>query len=114
MLGIIEPAMYGVNLRFKKPFLAALIGGAIGGAFVCLFETAITSLVSLFGLMTLPLFSDSTLVYAVFGMVISFVTAGVITYFMGFADEQEEHSKGATASGISTASDLVVEKSANS
>ncbi|WP_149094561.1 PTS transporter subunit EIIC [Paenibacillus terrae] len=114
MLGIIEPAMYGVNVRFKKPFLAALIGGAIGGAFVCLFETAITSLVSLFGLMTLPLFSDSTLVYAVFGMVISFVTAGVITYFMGFADEQEEHSKGATASGISTASDLVVEKSANS
>ncbi|MFK4342311.1 MULTISPECIES: PTS transporter subunit EIIC [unclassified Paenibacillus] len=113
MLGIIEPAMYGVNVRFKKPFLAALIGGAIGGAFVCLFETAITALVSLFGLMTLPLFSDSTLVYAVLGMVISFVTAGVITYFMGFVEEKEEHSKGPSTSGTSTASDLAVEKSAN-
>ncbi|WP_342417057.1 PTS transporter subunit EIIC [Paenibacillus sp. FSL R10-2782] len=114
LLGILEPAMYGVNVRFKKPFFAALIGGAIGGAFMCFFETALTALSGLFGLMTLPLYTDSTLVYAVLGIVISFVTAGVITYFMGFADEQEEHSKGATASGISTASDLVVEKSANS
>ncbi|MGW9526161.1 PTS transporter subunit EIIC [Paenibacillus terrae] len=113
MMGIIEPAMYGVNIRFKKPFLAALIGGAIGGAFVCLFETAITSLASLFGLMTLPLVTDSTLIYAVLGMVISFVIAGVITYFMGFVEEKEEHLKVTSASGTSTASDLAVEKSAN-
>lgn len=32
-MGITEPAMYGVNMRLKKPFAAALIGGAAGGAF---------------------------------------------------------------------------------
>lgn len=29
---VIEPVMYGVNLKYKKPFIAVCIGGAIGGA----------------------------------------------------------------------------------
>jgi PTS system beta-glucosides-specific IIC component len=33
MMGITEPAMYGVNIRYKRPFAAALTGGACGGAF---------------------------------------------------------------------------------
>ncbi|WP_310607457.1 PTS transporter subunit EIIC, partial [Buttiauxella brennerae] len=32
-MGITEPAMYGVNIRYKRPFAAALMGGACGGAF---------------------------------------------------------------------------------
>lgn len=35
--GVTEPAIYGVNFKFKKPFLAAGIGGAIGGAFASFF-----------------------------------------------------------------------------
>nr|WP_245837364.1 PTS transporter subunit EIIC [Virgibacillus phasianinus] len=35
-LGITEPAMFGVNLRYKFPFLAAIIGSAIAGAFITL------------------------------------------------------------------------------
>jgi PTS system sucrose-specific IIC component len=34
MLGITEAAIFGINLRFVKPFIAALIGGAVGGAWV--------------------------------------------------------------------------------
>ncbi|CQD61614.1 PTSsystem sucrose-specific transporter subunit IIBC [Yersinia enterocolitica] len=34
MLGITEAAIFGINLRFIKPFLAALAGGAFGGAWV--------------------------------------------------------------------------------
>ena len=33
-LGITEPALFGVNLRLLTPFLGALIGGALGGAWV--------------------------------------------------------------------------------
>ncbi|MFR8062250.1 MAG: PTS beta-glucoside transporter subunit IIBCA, partial [Lancefieldella rimae] len=33
-LGITEPAIYGVNLPSMKPFIAAMIGGAVGGALV--------------------------------------------------------------------------------
>lgn len=35
--GITEPALYGVNLRFKKPLYAAVIGGAVGGFFFGIF-----------------------------------------------------------------------------
>ena len=31
MLGITEAAIFGINLRFVKPFIAALVGGAAGG-----------------------------------------------------------------------------------
>ncbi|MBD8070844.1 PTS system trehalose-specific EIIBC component [Bacillus sp. PS06] len=33
-LGITEPAMFGVNLRFRYPFIAAVIGTAIAGMFI--------------------------------------------------------------------------------
>ena len=33
-LGITEPAMFGVNFRFKYPFIAAITGSAIAGAAV--------------------------------------------------------------------------------
>ncbi|PGD65490.1 PTS sucrose transporter subunit IIBC, partial [Bacillus toyonensis] len=33
-LGITEPAIFGVNLKLGKPFIAAGIGGAVGGAYV--------------------------------------------------------------------------------
>ncbi|MGH2182902.1 PTS transporter subunit EIIC, partial [Enterococcus faecalis] len=31
LLGITEPALYGVNLKYKKPFLAVIIAGAMSG-----------------------------------------------------------------------------------
>lgn len=33
-LGITEPAMFGVNLRYRYPFFAAMLGAALGGAFI--------------------------------------------------------------------------------
>ncbi|KTS81511.1 PTS glucose transporter subunit IIABC, partial [Paenibacillus jamilae] len=114
MFGIIEPALYGVNVRFKKPLIAGLVGGAVGGACMCLFEVKLTAFAALSGLLSLPLFSDATFVYAILSMLISFVTANVITYFMGFVDEKEEQSQIASASRISASSDVNVEKSSNS
>ncbi|NJB07103.1 PTS transporter subunit EIIC, partial [Clostridioides difficile] len=33
-LGITEPAIYGINLRFRYPFIAVMVASAIGGAFI--------------------------------------------------------------------------------
>lgn len=33
-LGITEPAIYGINLRFKYPFIAVMLGSACGSAFL--------------------------------------------------------------------------------
>ncbi|MGL6229561.1 MAG: sucrose-specific PTS transporter subunit IIBC [Culicoidibacterales bacterium] len=34
ILGITEPALFGINLKLRYPFLAAAIGGAVGGAWI--------------------------------------------------------------------------------
>ena len=46
-LGITEPAIFGVNLRFRKPFFLSLIAGAIGGGLASLLGLAGTVMVSL-------------------------------------------------------------------
>ncbi|MCO7125069.1 PTS system trehalose-specific EIIBC component [Sporolactobacillus shoreicorticis] len=43
-LGITEPAMFGVNLRFRYPFLAAIISSGIAGAFITLCNVKATSI----------------------------------------------------------------------
>ncbi|MYL61594.1 PTS beta-glucoside transporter subunit IIABC, partial [Virgibacillus halodenitrificans] len=43
-LGITEPAMFGVNLRFKYPFIAAVIGSSIAGAYITMNHVLATSI----------------------------------------------------------------------
>lgn len=43
-LGITEPAMFGVNLRYKFPFLIAIVCAAIGGAFISAFGVVANSI----------------------------------------------------------------------
>jgi PTS system sucrose-specific IIC component len=37
-LGITEPAIFGINFRFMKPFIAGMIGGGVGALFGSLFK----------------------------------------------------------------------------
>ncbi|MCX8047617.1 MAG: PTS transporter subunit EIIC, partial [Anoxybacillus gonensis] len=43
-LGITEPAMFGVNLRFRYPFISALIGSAIAGIFITINKVQASSI----------------------------------------------------------------------
>ena len=84
--GITEPALYGVNLRFKTPLYASMIGGAAGGLFLGLFRVSNYSGGSP-GFLTLPSYIGGetmmNFVYACIGAVISVVVAfvaGLILY----------------------------------
>ncbi|WP_434749941.1 beta-glucoside-specific PTS transporter subunit IIABC [Paenibacillus amylolyticus] len=101
-MGITEPAMYGVNMRYKKPFIAALIGGAIGGGFMGIVKVKAFVLTGLVGLPGLAAFispSISTLIYGILGGVIAIVSAAIITYILGF---QENNASQAAATSTST------------
>ncbi|MCM3133397.1 beta-glucoside-specific PTS transporter subunit IIABC [Paenibacillus polysaccharolyticus] len=101
-MGITEPAMYGVNMRYKKPFIAALIGGAIGGGFMGIVKVKAFVLTGLVGLPGLAAFispSISTLIYGILGGVIAIVSAALITYILGF---QENDAPQAAATSAST------------
>ncbi|GFP74577.1 beta-glucoside-specific PTS transporter subunit IIABC [Clostridium fungisolvens] len=91
VFGITEPAMYGVNLRYKRPFVAVLIGGACGG-----FYAAVTGLKSYTlaspGLAAIPIFlgTRANFINAIIVCIISFVVAFVLTWIIGFEEIQNQ------------------------
>ena len=52
IFGITEPAIYGVTLSLKKPFVCGCIGGAVGGVIISLFHTEYYAYAGLPGLLT--------------------------------------------------------------
>lgn len=93
LMGVTEPAMYGVNMRFKKPFVAALISGAISGAFISIFHTKAYRLAGMPGLAGIPMFVGETFIYAMIGMAIALVISIVLTYIIGFEDVPEDEEQ---------------------
>lgn len=92
--GITEPIVYGISLKYKKPFIAQVIGGAIAGGFMGMMHTK--AIVYVFpALTTLPAFLGETFVYYVIGITLAFVITAVITYFLGIdeKDDIEIHEK---------------------
>ncbi|QKN81897.1 beta-glucoside-specific PTS transporter subunit IIABC [Scandinavium goeteborgense] len=84
-MGITERAMYGVNIRYKRPFAAALIGGACGGAFAMVMGVK-TYAFALSGLPGIPALVGPTFLWAVVSIAISFVAAAILTVIFGFEE----------------------------
>jgi PTS system beta-glucosides-specific IIC component len=89
--GITEPAIYGVAVRYKRPLIGAIIGGAAGGAFIGGMQTKAFAFV-FGGLTTLPAFVGSTFIYYAIGLTICFVVAAIVTFIMGFNEEAPDNS----------------------
>ncbi|GBU11701.1 PTS system beta-glucoside-specific IIABC component [Enterobacterales bacterium] len=89
LFGITEPAVYGVTLKLKKPFVCAVIAAAVGGGVVGYSNSAAIS-TGIPSLLTLPIFYGEGFGGLILGIVISFVMAGVLTYIVGFDDPVEE------------------------
>ena len=88
-LGITEPAIFGVNLRYRKPFFLSLIAGAIGGGLASILGLAGTGS----GITIIP----GTMLYVGNGQLaqyllmvaVSFVLGFALTYMFGYEDEKE-------------------------
>lgn len=76
VLGITEPAIFGVNLRFGKPFIMGLVAGAAGGWLASILNLAGTG----FGVTIVP----GTLLY-LNGQVLKYVIMVLVTLALGFA-----------------------------
>lgn len=81
-LGITEPAMFGVNLRFKFPFIAAVIGSSIAGGWVTWQSVKATS-IGIGGIPApLSIIPEGWFAFAI-GMVIVIVIPFLITLLIG-------------------------------
>ncbi|MCR8704219.1 beta-glucoside-specific PTS transporter subunit IIABC [Weissella cibaria] len=88
LLGITEPGIYGVTLKLKKPFIFAVIGGAIGGAIAAVGGAQATAM-TLVSLLGVPTFIGPGFMSAVIGLGVGFVIPTVLTYFFGVTAEEQ-------------------------
>lgn len=87
-LGITEPAIFGVNLRYRKPFFLSLIAGAIGGGLASLLGLAGTGN----GITIIPgtmlYIGNGQLLQYLLMVAVSFALGFALTYMFGFEDEE--------------------------
>lgn len=87
LLGITEPAIFGVNLRYPKVFVSGLIGGALGGWVAGLFGIAGTG----FGITVLPgtlLYLNGQLLQYLVTMLVGLGVAFAMAYTWGYQDRE--------------------------
>lgn len=80
--GIVEPAIYGIGVKYKTPLVAGCIGAAIGGAFMGAFDVIGNAFV-FGGLTTIPAFAGPTLWAYLVGLLLSFIGGLVLTFVFG-------------------------------
>ncbi|WP_181963487.1 beta-glucoside-specific PTS transporter subunit IIABC [Streptococcus chenjunshii] len=99
VLGITEPVLYGVNLKYKRPLYAAMIGGGVAGLYLGIMGVGRFAQVPP-GLLSLPSYFNAEfpniIVHAGIGCVIAFVVAFVASFVLGLPKEAEAKEVPAT------------------
>jgi PTS system sucrose-specific IIC component len=91
LLGITEPAMFGVNLKLKYPFIGAIVGSAVGSGFVTLFKVQAIAMGAA-GLPGIISIKPGTITFYIIGMAISFAAAFLVTIILGKRDAKKQVS----------------------
>ena len=88
ILGITEPALYGITSKLKRPLIGVCIGGAVGGAIAGFFHVSATGMAT-GPIIGIPLFLTNTFIWFVVSCVVSFVISFAIVMIIGFEDVPE-------------------------
>ena len=94
IFGITEPAIYGVTLKYKKPFICGCVAGAIGAVVASFFNVAYYAYAGLPGLLTVvnainPENQTSIMGMAI-GCAIAVIGSIILVQIVGFGEESEE------------------------
>lgn len=90
-MGITEPAIFGINLRFLKPFIAGSIGGACGALYASIVHLGATGtgVTGIFGIL-LHLHSP---VHYIITVLIAFVVAFVVAWILGIKEDVKQEKE---------------------
>ena len=83
IFSITEPAIYGVNLKYKKPFYIAVVAGGIAGGIAGAGNAAALAGGPV-GILSFPLFIGEGFIYFVIGMFAAFFGSMIGTYLFGY------------------------------
>jgi PTS system sucrose-specific IIC component len=90
LLGITEPAMFGINLKLKYPFIGAIIGSGVASGFVTFFKVKAIALGAA-GLPGIISMKPGSILYYVIGMVISIGVAFTVTLVLAKYDAKKNN-----------------------
>lgn len=94
VVGVTEPAIYGVNLRLKKPMICAIIAGAVGGAimgFGGVYGDAFANN-GVLTIFTYAAFGMRKFIFYLVGIAVAYFGAAALTYIVGFEEGIDEDS----------------------
>lgn len=112
LMGITEPALYGVNLKLKRPFIASMIAGGLAGIYAGVSGLVRYAFVSP-GLAGLPAFigeNPMNIVHAIITCAIAFVGGFVITWIMGFEDLENNIQEGKKVGDEEVENEKIIEE----
>ncbi len=89
-LGITEPAIFGINFRFMKPFVCGMAGGAVGSLFGALFKLG-APVYGVTGIPAIPAVNNIPLYLA--ELIIAAGVAGILTFVIWKEDAPKEAPK---------------------
>ncbi|MEH7280486.1 beta-glucoside-specific PTS transporter subunit IIABC, partial [Bacillus toyonensis] len=110
IFGVTEPAIYGVTLPLKKPFIMSCIAGGIGGGILGVFGTQAYMTGGL-GIFALPTFISpkegitAGFWGAIIAMVVSLIVGFVLTYLFGFTKKKDSTESAETIDRIAASND---------
>lgn len=113
IFGITEPAIYGVTLRLKKPFICGCIGAGVGAIVTSFFGSYYYAYAGLPSILTVvnainPT-NPSSFIGEVIGVTVAIIVTVVLVLIIGFDDPQDKaitesaHQNGATTNLSETA-----------
>ena len=88
IFSITEPAIYGVNLKYKKPFYIAVLCAAIAGGIAGFANSAATAAGPV-GILSFPLFMGEGFVGFVIAMFTSFLLSAILTFLFGYDNKND-------------------------
>lgn len=91
LLGVTEPAVFGVTLRLKRPMVCACVAGGLGGALAGFFKVSAASF-AIPAVTTLPVFMGPSFTWYLTALGIAFGLSFILTLVVGFKDIEAAES----------------------
>lgn len=118
IFGITEPSMYGVNLRFKKPFIIACISGAIGAFVASFFSPKYYAYAGLPGPITIfngySPDNPSSIWGIIIGSLIGLLLPIILIQFLGYGEDTTQDETDELSSNNTHASTATMSQNDNS
>lgn len=93
--GVTEPSLYGIGLKYIRPFIGLVAGGFAGGLYAGINHVTYHVLISstVLGIFSFSAGGTANFINGIITMVIGFIVAAVVTYFFGFGKKTNKNAQ---------------------